>query len=151
MVENKEFEDAKSLLEGLLKKMKKKINMRRMSIAKMVLEDALYTFNDRKDKIDPGIVKTAQGLLSDATKLYKKGKFETAIKMATELKEGLEDAEELAPEAPPEEPVEEEKPKPRKVKLTCPKCSKSYVAKIAKTPAVAVCPYCKSKAVIKNL
>ncbi len=154
MVENEEFEDAKALLEGLMKKMKKKINVRRMSIAKMVLEDAVFTFNDRKDKIDPGIVKTAQGLLSDATKLYKKGQFEKAIKMATELKEGLEDAEEIAPEAPEEpapEPAAEEAPKPKKVKLTCPKCSKSYVAKIAKTPAVAVCPYCKSKAVIKSL
>jgi len=157
LVDSEEFNDAKSLLEGIIKKMKKKINVRRMSIAKMVIEDALYTYNDRKDKIDPGIVKTAQGLLSDATKQFKKGKFEKAIKMATELKEGLEDAEEIAPEAPPEEPAPEEPPvkeaapKPKKVKLTCPRCSKSYVAKIAKTPAVAVCPYCGSKAVIKNI
>jgi len=169
MVENEEFDEAGPLLEKIIKVMKKKINVRRMSIAKMVLEDALAAFNERKDKIEAGTADKAKNLIKDATAEYKKGKFETAINISKEAKSIVEKADDLTPpEAPKEEsespPVPEEStqppwsgaapapaPTPKKVKLKCPKCSKAYAAQIAQVPAVAMCPYCGSKAVIKSI
>ena len=178
MVENEEFDEAEHILEKIIKVMKKKINVRRMSIAKMVLEDALAAYNERKDRIESKKADKAKNLIKDATAEYKKARFETAIKIAKEAKTMVEEAKDLTPPEAPEEPEEEKEkesvpvpeesskppwsesapgpaaapaPTPKKVKLKCPKCSKAYAAQIATVPAVAMCPYCGSKAVIKSI
>lgn len=108
-----EYGEAKALLKETLKSLKTNINKRRMSIAKMVLEDSLAVFNEYRGKVEKEVVAECQEMIKDATRNFKKGKFEAAIRIAEELKAKMTGGEMPEPEppgAPGEEPEKPEEP-----------------------------------------